>query len=355
MNECCKENGDNFQVLVMAKTENDRTWKYDEYATPYTHLLAGGSLEKKGVHIHYNPGLRSRLKSEKPDIVIASGSYLCPGTWTIAACKKMLGYKAIFWSESHLGEKRSYENLKLRIREELRNKFYKKFDAFLCPGKLASDLVRNYAGAEVCCIFLPNLIEEQQFAGGHKKTTEDFDKMIFLCPARLTTVKGISEFMDLWNRCSNKEKMQMWIAGEGELKEELENKSQRLRLDVLFLGNKTQAEMIELYAKADMVCLPSLSDSNPLACIEALWEGKPLLVSEHVGNYPETIQQGKNGYVFSYEDADGATKIIETVIESTKEWCTKAGKISREIAENKFNSAVAVKRAYEQMRALINN
>ena len=39
--------------------------------------------------------------------------------------------------------------------------------------------------------------------------------------------------------------------------------------------------------------LPSLSDPNPLSCIEACWSANPLIVSEHVGNNPEIITEGR--------------------------------------------------------------
>lgn len=51
--------------------------------------------------------------------------------------------------------------------------------------------------------------------------------------------------------------------------------------------------MIELYSISDVFVLPSISDANPLTCIEALWTELPLFISENCGNYPEVIEQGK--------------------------------------------------------------
>ena len=116
MAEQCRQKEIDFTVLVMADTENNRPWTYAQYAGDYTELLDGRTLSHGETYIHINPSLKRKLKEEKPDIVIASGSYLCPGTWTIAKLKKELGYKTLFWSESHQGEKRNFSGLKMKIR-----------------------------------------------------------------------------------------------------------------------------------------------------------------------------------------------------------------------------------------------
>lgn len=345
--ECCKRNDDDFVVLVMAKTENDRCWMYEQYATPYTQLLKGMSYEKSTLHIHYNFRLKEIIKGLRPDVVIASGSYCCPGTWQIAKWKSELNYHVLFWSESHLNEKRSYSSLKIKFREVIRNAFYKKFDAFICPGVLASNFVRKYAGTNAKCYLLPNLVDRDVFSGNENQYENN--KVVFLCPARLSPVKGLEEFMDLWSRCSHKNEMQLWLAGDGELRNKLQQKSDMLGLDTIFFGNQSQADMCKLYQKSNVVVLPSLSDPNPLTSIEALWESRPLLVSQNVGNYPEVIHEGENGYVFSYENMTQSIQIVDKLIDSNREWRTIAGKKSHAIAEKIYDPLSAVNRVYLEL------
>ncbi len=70
----------------------------------------------------------------------------------------------------------------------------------------------------------------------------------------------------------------------------------------------------------------------------------PLLVSDHVGNYPEVIEEGENGYVFSYEKPEEAVAKIDRIITASPEWMHKASEKSRKIAEDRFNPDKVVAR-----------
>lgn len=349
MAQYCKDRAIDFSVLVMAQTENNRPWMYEQYSGDYTELLEGRTISHGETYIHINPNLKKKLQEEKPDIVIAAGSYLCPGTWMIAKLKSQLGYTTLFWSESHLAESRGYSGLKIKIRNYIRSKFYRKYDAFLCPGELAMEFVKTYAGKEAKCILLPNLIEEKNFRGleeGKKRTNEAIS---FFTPARLSPVKGILEFINILGMCPSKDKVTWFIAGEGELKEAIENAAIKNQVSVKLLGQKNQSEVIDLYRDSDIFVLPSLSDPNPLTSIEALWMGKPLLVTNHVGNYPEVVDQGVNGYVISYGDLQKAISSIESVINCSSEWIKAASSRSKQMAASIFDSKKATAYALEKM------
>lgn len=82
--------------------------------------------------------------------------------------------------------------------------------------------------------------------------------------------------------------------------------------------------------------MPSLSDPNPLTCVEAVWAGLPLLVSNHVGNYPEIVEIGKNGFVFDYSNTDIIFNILDTINKLEDEWYQNAKKISYFKAQNNY-------------------
>ena len=90
--ECCSEIGHEFNVLVMAETEDNRTWKYTDLESSYTTLLDSRTISKGETYIHINSNLMERIRLLQPDIVVVAGSYLCPGAWEIARNKKKYGY-----------------------------------------------------------------------------------------------------------------------------------------------------------------------------------------------------------------------------------------------------------------------
>ncbi len=327
--ECCSESGHEFNVLVMAETEDNRTWKYADLESSYTTLLDSRTISKGETYIHINSNLMERIRSLQPDIVVVAGSYLCPGAWEIARNKKKYGYKCLFWSESHLHEQKGNSNIKNVIREIIRKKFYKKYDGFWYAGELSREFITKYAIRDAKYCFVPNLIDESIYKNSYhmsKAQKQDVrqllqienNKKILFCPARLSPVKGILEFLDILEKLNQKQNVVFLVAGDGELKGHIENKAKEKKLDVRLLGNKSQEEMVRLYGVADIFVLPSLSDPNPLTCIEALWAGLPLFISEHCGNYPEVIDSGNNGFVFSYKNIDAASELLEILLSQSE-------------------------------------
>lgn len=357
--EIFKENDINFNVIVMADTEPNRKWKYDDYKSNYTKKLKSKSITLKGIYIHINTDIEKTLTNINPDIIIAGSSYLSPTIWRLISLKSRYKYKLYYWNESHLYEKRDYNKVIFKIREDMRKFIFKKFDGFWYAGEYAKELIQKYCKEDKEMIFVPNLIENTKFYKANEfsedeknkiknKLNIERNKFIFICPARLSEVKGIDKFIEKYKGCRNKNNATILIAGEGELKERIEEMIRRYNLDIRLLGYKNEDEMIELYAIADCFLLPSLSDPNPLTCIEALWSGLPLLVSNHVGNSPETIIKGINGYVFNYNE-DNFLNIIENMIDSSQEWISNAKINSLKIAKNTYDCEKEVKRIVNQL------
>lgn len=355
----CKKNGDNFYVILMAETEPNRNWKYEQFKTEYTILLESKTLAMGETYIHFNKDLKSVLKGLNLDVLICAGGYLCPGIWSAISWKKELGYKVLFWSESHLNEARDYGGMKVKLREAIRNAVYKKFDGFWYAGEMSRQFIEAYATQEKEMHFMPNLVEESKYKKASIATEEEkkklrekysvsSDKTIFVCPARLSTVKGMDKFTELFAKAKNNKKATVLVAGDGELKEALEKMIQEKGVDIRLLGFQNQETVIELYSMADVFLLPSLSDPNPLTCIEALWAGLPLFISEHCGNYPEVVRQGENGYVFSYSDAEKAVEYLEKIIESDASWRKGAKEISQHIANEKYDSKKVVEKIVKE-------
>ncbi len=359
LNKECKKNGDTFHVLVMAPTEPNRTWQYDDLKGEYTILLNNKMFCKGETYVHYNNNLVETLKIIKPDVVVCAGSYLCPGVWTVAKKKNKLNYKCLYWSESHLKEVKSNNSIKIFIREILRKISYKLFDGFWYAGKLSREFCEKYATPKAKYLFLPNLIDEEKYSKSFSQAEKDelrnkmnipLDKTVFICPARLSPVKGIIEFLEIMRFSENKKNAVILIAGTGELKNEIEAKAKAYEIEVHLLGQKSQEEMINLYGISDAFLLPSLSDPNPLTCIEALWANLPLLISEHCGNFSEVVHQGQNGYVFNYSEKISATNYIDSIICADRTWFEKAGTHSREIAKQTYNSSVVTKRILKETK-----
>lgn len=363
MHEQCCLNGDTFNVLVMASTEPNRNWNYESLKTDFTILLKCKTLIIGDAFLHFNSDLVKTVKQLELDILICAGSYLSPGVHKILKKKKKFGYKTIFWSESHLQEIKSRSLFRKILSRYFRNKIYKKFDAFFYAGELSKDFILSYCSDKAKLIFLPNLVEEELFykanfySSSEKMRIKELynisnNRIVCFTPARLTKVKGIDAFENIINQSKIKDKITWIIAGDGELENTIRKIAEENELDLKLVGFKSQMEIIDLYAISDIFILPSLSDPNPLSCIEAAWAGKPLFISKHCGNYHEVIEEGVNGFSFSYSDVDEALANFEMIV-NDKKWRIAASSASVRIAKNQYVTSKTCERVVFEAKNII--
>lgn len=353
-------------ILIMMEKVSYRTWKYSDFQSDFTELLERRVLFGKSDTLYYNSNLKDRLNTLAPDILILSGGYTLLPVWQALHWARHKECKLFFWSESHLSEIRNYNRIKYWLREKIRRIFYTKFTTggFWYPGEKALELIKKYAGPEVNFICVPNLIDNRYYCQLLDRITLTKDmikdkyglskeKKVFFSMARLTWVKGFQPFIEAFINVKGYEQIQLVVAGNGELEKELREYAKQHNVDLMLLGQRNEVEITELLYCADCFFLPSISDPNPLSCIEAIWCGKPVLVSEHVGNYPEVVDPGKNGYVFSYNDVQDFQKKITALLEADSSWYENAGLRSREIAENRFEIGNATTEIIQKMKPFI--
>ena len=211
---------------------------------------------------------------------------------------------------------------------------------------------------------MPNLIDDKYYL---KKNIENNEKSrilkryniinykkIFICPARLSNDKGLMPFLNLLVRIKTKTNYVLLIAGDGELFNDLQSFINKHKLSVKLIGFQTQNDMRKLYLVADGFILPSIVDPNPLTCIEALWSGLPILISNLVGNGPEVVESGNNGYIFKYDCPDNI-QIIKKFIDATEEWNNNACRVSLLKANELYNSNNQVEYIMNEIILYINS
>jgi glycosyltransferase involved in cell wall biosynthesis len=105
--------------------------------------------------------------------------------------------------------------------------------------------------------------------------------------------------------------IRLLLAGDGPLRPELESEVRRLGLDerVQFLGIVTRTQMPELLAQTDVVVLASFWEGLPVALIEAMRAGKPI-VATHVGGNPELVTHGVNGLIVPPGNSDALAEAL---------------------------------------------
>jgi glycosyltransferase involved in cell wall biosynthesis len=89
------------------------------------------------------------------------------------------------------------------------------------------------------------------------------------------------------------------FVGDGEMRSELEAAADE---SVLFLGFRNQSELPAFFDLCDIFVLPSVEEPWALIVNEVMCAGKPVVVSDQVGCWPDLVQDGINGFVFPAGD-----------------------------------------------------
>jgi glycosyltransferase involved in cell wall biosynthesis len=164
-------------------------------------------------------------------------------------------------------------------------------------------------------------LELQEFVNCHDRRGKlrqelgiDLDVPLIGIVARLVPVKGHTYFLEaakhLIKRCPQ---VQCVIVGDGELRNSLEQLTNTLgiRSHIHFLG--WRRDLPEIYADLDLVVLSSLNEGSPVALIEAMAAGKPV-VAPQVGGISDLVLHEKTGVLVpskdSYALAQGILQVL---------------------------------------------
>lgn len=126
----------------------------------------------------------------------------------------------------------------------------------------------------------------------------------------------------------NNEKIHYVIVGEGPLMEELKEfaKSNKIQDKVHLLGYRK--DIAQLYKASDICCLPSIHEGLPVALMEGMACGLPVVCSEIRGN--TDLIDNTGGRMFDYNSVEECRKAISDVISSDMK---AMGKANREIVQ----------------------
>ena len=147
-----------------------------------------------------------------------------------------------------------------------------------------------------------------------KETDEQVDEIISYdgiklgCIARLSEQKGLTYLIDAMSLLTIKD-IRLFIVGEGELREELENKVKELDLQdsVIFLGYRK--DIVECINSFDFCVLPSVFEGFGLVAIEAFMNSKTLVATDIPGL--NEVVTNKNGVIVPAKDPAALASAID--------------------------------------------
>ncbi|MEM2900086.1 MAG: glycosyltransferase family 4 protein, partial [Thermoplasmata archaeon] len=180
------------------------------------------------------------------------------------------------------------------------------------------------------------------------KENQDKKRILTVGTAIVKNIDGlIEDFLEI-----DREDIELYIiGGENEnirkIKSKYANNKNICR--VKFTGALSHKEVLEHYRNADIYVQASIWDAYPIAVLEALAFGLPVIITDRVGTY-SIIDNGTNGLVVKHDEKGAIRKAIETLLDS-EELRNKIGKNGYELAKRESwdNIGKEYKKIYEQL------
>jgi glycosyltransferase involved in cell wall biosynthesis len=150
-------------------------------------------------------------------------------------------------------------------------------------------------------VLLPNTVVVPTSVS--KRRTQERDSLTFLYVGRLSIEKGVDDLLEAFAGMADQmPRASLIVAGDGSQLDVLLASSRGLRVD--FLGRVTAEDRDNLLDRCDVFVLPSHVENVPLALMEAMAYGLPV-VATRVGGVPDMVENGSSGLIVEAGDVVG--------------------------------------------------
>jgi glycosyltransferase involved in cell wall biosynthesis len=174
------------------------------------------------------------------------------------------------------------------------------------------------------------------------------DDPMLMFVGRMITQKGVPYLIDAMPAVLREHpRARLFLVGRGSMLKKLKAKvaSMGLEKSVIFSGYLNEPDLKEAYGTCDVFVLPSVWEVLPIAVLEAMSSGRPVVCTNAGGN-EEMVRDGVNGYVVPMRDPAALAARIVTLL-SDPAARARMGAAGRRIAEEEFDWKLIAARTRE--------
>jgi len=160
--------------------------------------------------------------------------------------------------------------------------------------------------------------------------------------------KGVLDLVEAAGKC-DVPGLVLVLAGDGSLLSQLERRAAELPYRLITPGRIEDPG--PFLAALDLFVLPSHQEAMPLALLEAMSTGLPVIASR-VGGIPEAVQDGVSGLLVEPSDVSRLSQALERLIRDT-DLARKLGNEARRIASGSFGADRMVRRVLDLYETVV--
>jgi N-acetyl-alpha-D-glucosaminyl L-malate synthase BshA len=201
-----------------------------------------------------------------------------------------------------------------------------------------------------------NFVDPELYKRGsypcRKETFLRPDEMLVMHVSNFREVKRIVDVVRIFARIHKQVPSKLMFVGDGPERPKAMAEAEALGITnrVIFLGK--QDSVAELMTCADLLLLPSQSESFGLVALEAMASGVPV-VSSNAGGLPEVVEEGVTGHMGNVGDVEAMAEMGVSILRDNRKWLGMSI-AAQKVASERFGVDVIVpqyERYYQRVLA----
>jgi N-acetyl-alpha-D-glucosaminyl L-malate synthase BshA len=299
---------------------------------PYTDALASKLYEVASeyaldlLHVHY--AIPHAVSAYLAREMLRSERYLPVVTTLHGTDITLVGRDPSFLPITRFGIERS--DVTTAISSYLRDATHETF----CTG-CSIEVIYNFIDAEYYHRAADPSLKRSLAPGGEK---------IIMHVSTFRPIKRITDCIEVMARVRERGgvRARLIMCGDGPERADAETLAERLGVSdsVEFVGKQPQSQIRDYLSVADLLLLPSLSESFGLSALEAMACEAPVIATR-VGGLPEVVEDGGCGYLFEVGDVQSMAEAAIEIL-SDESLGERLGRRGREIAVTRFTTEIII-------------
>jgi 1,2-diacylglycerol 3-alpha-glucosyltransferase len=309
-------------VIFLAETDPDlRQWQIHKEGIEFSYQILRSWRRRFGrYNALLNRGVGRALAEAAPDVILCGG-YNYVASWQALFWARVHNVPFFLWSESNVQDLRRGHV----VVELLKTKFLRRCSGFVVPGQSALEYLRIQKVEERTVFVAPNAVDNDFFAAAAAAAKRDaarwrreldLPERYFLFVGRVVREKGVFELLSAYAKLeeSMRQQVGLVLVGDGACRPQLELQAASISPGVVrFAGFAQQGQLATHYALAEMLILPTYTDTWGLVVNEAMACGLPVIVSKVAGCAADLVKENWNGLSVEPRDVSSLTSAMRSL------------------------------------------
>ncbi len=324
-------------VIFLAETDPGlRQWQVYKQEIRFSYEVLSSWRRRIGsFNTLLNAGINNALATARPDVILCGG-YNYVASWQALLWARFHTIPFFLWSESNLHDIRGGG----AIVELLKSEFLRKCNGFVVPGRAAREYLQSRKVKESAIFLAVNAVDNGLFAAASDsvrhsaaqyRTALGLPGRYFLFAGRMVREKGVFELLSAYAKleASMRQEIGLVFVGDGVCRGQLEEQALGISPGVIIFPGFAQREQLPVYyALAEMLVLPTYTDTWGLVVNEAMACGLPVILSQAAGCATDLVTENWNGRMVPPRDVSSLTGVMRNLA-SQPTLCAAMGANSR--------------------------